>query len=80
MKKFDVYELIGVLADALGKSHKDSAAPAPERKTAPTTDTVGSAVKKTPSADKNTTIEMIRRHDLISRRIAEREKKRTDEE
>lgn len=69
MKKFDIYELLSVVADALGRKKESEKT---ERATAHTREkAAGANFPKSPFADKKTAIEMIRRHDELSRAISE---------
>ena len=87
MKKFDFYDVLGAIADAAVKKSSDKqkeepanekeapAAPAPAPVTAP----APTAPRKS-FADRKTVVEMIRRHDELSRKITENAKKAAEAE
>ena len=85
MKKFDFYDVLGALADAAVKKTSDSQkeAPVPEKKettSAPAGAQPPIAPERRSFADKKTVVEMIRRHDELSRKITENAKKAAEAE
>ena len=83
MKKIDFYDVLGALADAAVKKTSESPKEVPPTKeNGASSAPVGAPTppEQKSFADKKTVVEMIRRHDELSRRITENAKKAAEAE